>query len=313
MTLRATILISVYNAAPYLQQCIDSILQQSYSEFDCWIIDDGSTDGSREILMQQTDPRIKIYFNVTNLGIANSLNQYLTKINTEYIFRMDADDICMPYRMEKQIAFMDAYPEIGMSGGALEYFGKKNETWYPATQHEEIISRLLFNSAIPNPTLVIRTAILQQHQLIYNTQFTKPPMEDYALLIDCIKKVKFGNLKEVLVMHREHDQNQSLVFRDSKQEAMIRIYEMLFTQLNIEASKQDLLIHYQLAYNIPDFKNHSLTTYIRWCKYLMNQMDNKQELKNVIYIYLFKFFKHLIHKPIHSFQLLFFLFRIKFI
>ncbi len=305
---RATFLMTVYNAAPYLQECINSILNQSIGDFELWIIDDGSLDDSAVILENQNDKRIKKFYNSRNLGIADSLNQYLHEIKTEYILRMDADDICLPHRLEKQIAFMDAYPAICLSGGALQYFGKADYTWFPAETNEEIKARLYFNSAIPNPTLIMRSAWLRQYKLFYNKDFREPPMEDYALLIESMQACELGNLKEILVRHREHDQNQSNLFLQQKEESMIRIYKILFDTLGLAASLDELQLHYQLAYNLPDFNKYNISDFINWSNVLIKGSANNTELKKTMRFYLFKLFLHLKTKPLSALQLMLYLF-----
>lgn len=307
---RATVLMTVYNAAPFLQECIDSVLNQTIIDFEFWIIDDGSTDGSKALLSKQTDSRVKKYFNETNLGIAFSLNQYLHKIQTEYIFRMDADDVCLPTRLQNQIIFMDANPSIGISGCAMQYFGHKNYIWYPALKHHDIVARLLFNCAIPNPSLVIRKSLVVKYQLYYSTAFIKPPMEDYALLIDGIQTFEFGNLGEVLVKHREHNKNQSTQYLSLKESEMIRIYKRLFDSLGIRTSTNELLLHYQLSYNVPDFEKFSIDDFLHWCNYLQSNFTNLEGLKKVIRLYLIKLLKHLIMKPLAIVKLLYYLLRI---
>ncbi len=306
---RATVLMTVYNAAPYLQECINSVLTQDFNDFDFWIINDGSTDETNSIISSQTDSRIKRFVNEKNLGIAPSLNLYLGLITSEYIIRMDADDICLPHRFEKQISFMDSNPNIGMSGGALQYFGKKNNIWHPATTHPNIAARLLFNCAIPNPTLIIRTQSLKKHHLTYSTAFPAPPMEDYALLIDSLNLFELGNLTEVLVKHREHEQNQSNQYLNQKQKAMIAIYKRLFKHLNINTSDEQLLLHFRLTYNFPDFKNHSISNFLDWSDFLRQNIGDTNELKKVLKHYLIKLLKHLKFKPISALKLVVYLFR----
>ena len=300
---KATILMSVYNAAPYLQECIDSVLKQSFTDFEFWIVDDGSTDNSAALMRQQTDPRIKLFFNESNLGIAASLNQYLSKPDSKYIFRMDADDICMPDRLKKQIAFMDANPKIALSGGALEYFGEQTYTWYPAIFHADIVSRLLFNCAIPNPSLVIRKDAFTTEQLHYNESFVHPPMEDYAFLIQYFNTHRFANLRDIIVKHREHGHNQSTVYRQQKQEGMLRMYNLLFEKLGMDITEAQKKLHFNLSNNSPDFNAESIKDYIQWSNYLIKNMPKEYPPQKILKYYFVRFFKHLKSKPWKAFQL----------
>jgi glycosyltransferase involved in cell wall biosynthesis len=107
---------SVYNGEKYLREAIDSILNQTFKDFEFLIIDDGSTDSSAEIIRSYTDSRIRLIQNEKNIGLTRSLNKGLKLAQGEYIARMDADDISLPERLKKQVKYLDNHPEIGVLG-----------------------------------------------------------------------------------------------------------------------------------------------------------------------------------------------------
>ena len=100
----------------YLKESIDSILEQTYSDFELIIVDDCSTDNSLEVIRSYTDPRIKVLCNEKNLGLAASLNKALDICRGEFVARMDTDDTCFPQRFEKQIAYMQENPDVILCG-----------------------------------------------------------------------------------------------------------------------------------------------------------------------------------------------------
>lgn len=141
----------VYNAAPYLRQSIESILGQSYQDFEFLIIDDGSQDHSLQIIQQYSDQRLKVYSNEQNLGIIPTLNKGFELAQGTYIARMDADDISDVDRFQKQIEFMENHPEIDLCG-----------TW--ATQFDEESSQTL---ELPLPDADIKAFLLWGNSIIH--------------------------------------------------------------------------------------------------------------------------------------------------
>ena len=117
-----------YNAEKYINEAIDSILAQTFTDFEFIIIDDGSTDSTCAIVESYSDSRIRFFKNEHNLGVAATLNRGLDLARGEYIARMDADDISLPTRFEKQAAYMDSHPDVVVCGTGVECFGARHET-----------------------------------------------------------------------------------------------------------------------------------------------------------------------------------------
>lgn len=113
---RVTVLMTVYNGLPYLAEAIESVLAQTFQDFELVIIDDASTDGSVACIRHYTDPRIRLWVNAKNLGQARSLNEGLSHARASYIARLDQDDVCLPRRLEKQVAQLDARPNVAVVG-----------------------------------------------------------------------------------------------------------------------------------------------------------------------------------------------------
>ncbi len=111
---KVTVLLPVYNGARFLRQAIDSVLSQTWKDFELLVVNDGSTDGTAAILESYSDPRIRILSNVQNIGLTLSLNKGLQSARGEYIARIDADDIALPIRLEKQVSYLDQHPEVGL-------------------------------------------------------------------------------------------------------------------------------------------------------------------------------------------------------
>ena len=166
MSPRVTVLMSVYNGQGFLRQAIQSILNQTFTDFEFLIIEDGSTDATVEIVRSFPDQRIKLCLNGSNIGLISSLNQGLSLATGEYIARMDADDISLSTRLERQVAFMDAHPSVGVCGSWLETFGiPPKSRWCPPADDAQIRCEHLFHSVIYHPTVILRKDFFAKHNL----------------------------------------------------------------------------------------------------------------------------------------------------
>ena len=197
---------STYNCDVYINEAIDSILNQSFVEFDLYIYDDCSTDDTVQIIQKYSDNRIFYIQNKTNLGIAKTLNLGLTKLlpNYEYIARMDADDFSFPERFQKQIDFMEQNLNQAMCG--TQGFWLKDLTQNPAsgwtypTENEYLKVYLLFGASFGHSSIMLRTNIFLDAKLRYNE--TIKTCEDWDLWIRISEKFAVANLPDFLMKYR---------------------------------------------------------------------------------------------------------------
>lgn len=210
---RVTVLMSVYNGEKYLNEAIDSILSQTYTDFEFLIIDDGSTDRTSDILNSYDDPRIRIVTNKENIGLTKSLNRGLKLSQGEYIARMDADDISLPERFEKQISFLEHHSDVVLVGTAKWIIDKKGNVLYGDTPPLEPSYRNLLNSnQIVHGSVMIRRDILLEYNG-YDERFRK--CQDYALWLQISKKYRLYNIPQFLYKLRLHDNNISQINDES--------------------------------------------------------------------------------------------------
>lgn len=229
MAAKASVLLPVYNAAPFIVQAVNSILEQSFRDFELLLFDDGSTDETLQILESFKDPRIRIYSSSENLGYLHHLNRGIEMAQGEYILRMDADDVAHPRRFEKQVAFMDAHPAIGLCGTWAGYLGEQGPGPRPPLTHEQIVIHLLCFTTIAHPTAIIRTAILREHGLRYDPAFYTA--EDHELWGRMSACTRLANIPEVLLQLRRHPQSTSVRRREEQKRVKRRIREIHFRQL----------------------------------------------------------------------------------
>ena len=203
---RVTVLMPVYNAAATVREAIESVLGQTYGDFQFLVIDDGSTDNSAEIIRSYGDARIRLEFNEVNVGVVSTLNRGLDMAQGEYVLRMDADDVCLPDRLSQQLKFMDKSPKVGACGTWVTTIGEKagRILKYPCSP-EDIKAHLLFHNAIVHPSVCLRRAAFIDNDLRYDDRY--PHAEDFELWQRASRRFPLANVGQVLLKHRVHEQS----------------------------------------------------------------------------------------------------------
>ena len=241
---RVTVLMSVFNGEQYLKDAIDSVLNQTYQDFDLLIINDGSTDNSLAIIQSYKDPKIKLITNDQNLGLINSLNKGISLIQSDYIIRMDSDDICLPNRIEVQVNFMDAHPAVGASGS--HYFQLKEDKHFEIDlpmSSEEINAFLIFNCPLAHPTTIIRKQVLDTYHIKYETGYLYS--EDYYFWLQLSKVSQLRNLKDCLIYYRMHANQITGNPTKAKQrlDTVTKIRSLSLEELSIQYTTNEMHIH----------------------------------------------------------------------
>jgi len=204
-----SVIMSVYNGEDYLPECIESILNQSFRDFEFVIINDGSKDNSLEIIQSysKADARI-VLISRGNKGLIASLNEGIAQAKGKFIARMDADDISVKNRLELQRDFLLKNEKVGVVSTNIQYFNKFNRRDWPFffETHKEMMSLISFRSPLIHGTVMIRSELLNKTS--YDRLFEHA--EDYDLWSRLILKTEFATLKKVLYLHREHDEKVSV-------------------------------------------------------------------------------------------------------
>jgi glycosyltransferase involved in cell wall biosynthesis len=243
---RITVLMPVFNGSKYLRPAIESILEQSFTDFEFLIIDDGSTDNSLEICRTYSDARMRIVENGKNLGLIDTLNKGLSIARGKYIARMDCDDISAPRRLEKQFLFMEENPELGGCGTWFERIGNGKHTIHRFPKgNDDIKFCLVFDNAFLHSSMLLRTAFLEEYGLRYDRGYTHA--EDYEFWVRCISHARFVNLPEALVQYRYHEGNVSHKFSSEQRESADRVRVGYLASLNISCDEDDLELHQSIA------------------------------------------------------------------
>jgi len=246
MNVKVTVLMPVYNGASYLREAIESILAQSYADFELLVIDDGSTDRSAEIVLSYGDPRIRLVGNDGNRGLIETLNRGMELASGEYLVRMDCDDISLPARLRRQVEFMDDNREVGVCGvWYREFGGKVPRTTRCAPDDASIRCGTLFNPVIGHPSVIMRKSAFYEHGLRYDPGY--PHAEDYELWARALKCLRFANLPEVLLRYRVHERQITLSRAREQMESAGKVRGLLLSELGIEPDAEEFEIHQMLS------------------------------------------------------------------
>jgi hypothetical protein len=198
-----TVLLPAYNAQAWLDEALRSVLRQSFRDLELLIIDDGSTDGTAELVRRYADDRIRIVRHERNRGLIESLNEGIDLARGRFVARMDADDIAHPRRLERQLAFLEQRADVGICGTWFRASGRRRQAKIrPPMHHDDIAATLFFRSAFAHPTVMFRRQFLDQNGLRYDPQAHHA--EDYDLWVRARERTRLANLPEFLLEYRAH-------------------------------------------------------------------------------------------------------------
>lgn len=282
-----TVIMPVYNASEYLSESIESILNQSFKDFTLLILNDNSTDNSLDIINEYAikDKRVIVTNFDKNNGPAFLRNYGIQNADTKYIALMDADDVSMVNRFEKQINVLNQNDEIGVCGSWFTIFGNiESRIVKHFENHDEIKVNFLNECYIGNPTIMLRKKVVEG--FYFDKMFH--PMDDYELWSKLIYKTKFHNIPEVLLNYRWHDKNISHTASANLSAIHKTIRYNQLSNLKITNINDNLDYLYALSYE----SNQSLKTIIKIFYAANTLFKNNNELK----VYSKKYFNKLIEE-----------------
>jgi len=214
-----SVVLPAYNCEKFIGKAIQSVLQQTFSDFELIIINDGSTDKTEFAILAFADPRIVYIKNQTNKGLVFTLNRCIELAKGKYIARMDADDICLPERLAKQKSFLDQNENIAVVATTIEFINDQEEktgAWDLDRQtitSEQIKNQLLFENCIAHPTVMMRAEIMKE--LKYNDQ--QKNIEDYDLWLRMLNRgMSIAKINEPLLLYRVHEDSVTSIYLKKK-------------------------------------------------------------------------------------------------
>ena len=269
-----TVLMPVYNCELYVEEAVESILNQSFTDFEFLILDDASTDQTVSIIKKLDDPRIHLIEKPINTGYTNSLNYGLQLAKGKYVARMDGDDISLPERFAKQVAYMEANQDAVLCGTSYKIIGNDKRIVIPE-RHDAIKLTLLKTNCIAHPSVMIRKKVLDEFLIVYD--ISKEPAEDYDMWVRLLLIGKLHNLQDILLEYRIHNAQVSRERAEDQEKNAIEIKLKLLSYLNIilEPNECEILKKILKKNVIIDFSDLKL----------FKQLQKKLILSNATYFF----------------------------
>lgn len=207
-----SILMPVYKTAHYLREAVDSMLSQSFADFELIVLDDCSPDNAQEVLDTYTDPRIVRYRGEKNVGLSNILNVGIEMARGKFIARMDSDDLSAPDRLRVQVDYLEVHPEVDLVSVGMRLFGAKEDVWVREQNPEKVKINALFHSPVLHASSMWRKDRFEEKALRFRQEMV--PAEDYDLWVRAlVKGLTLVNLPVVLYQYRIHP-NQATTHTD---------------------------------------------------------------------------------------------------
>jgi glycosyltransferase involved in cell wall biosynthesis len=202
--MQVTVLMAVYNGVDTVGPAVESVLAQTLVDFELLIVDDASTDDTPALLdsFRRQDSRVRIVRNAVNRGMAASLNVGIGESTGPLIARLDADDTCLPHRLEKQVAFLAAHPEVAVLGGGAELIDEAGDDLGPdlrPERHEELVRRIYRECPFYHPSVMVRREFYQTYGG-YDERMKRSC--DYDLWLKGYREYRYQNLPEPIIRYR---------------------------------------------------------------------------------------------------------------
>lgn len=288
---KVSVLLPVYNCEKYINESVDSILNQTFTDFELIIIDDKSTDNTLNLIKKYNDNRIIVFEKNQNSGYTNSLNYGISIAKGEFIARMDADDISLPTRFEEQIEFLESNPEFILCGSWLQVIGTSRIIKKPEN-HQEILIHLLYSNPIGHPSVMLKKEVLYKFKYDIN----KEPAEDYDLWTKLIWHGKMYNIQKPLLLYRKHDSQISTTKSIIQMQRYLYSRIELFKSLKYDSEKySDKLLYSFFSLDV-SIKRNNFVDILNWldCIKIKNnslKIFPKKEFENTLELLLNLFLK----------------------
>jgi glycosyltransferase involved in cell wall biosynthesis len=268
-----SVVMPVYNGEKYLEEAINSVLNQTFTDYELLIIDDGSTDSSLKIIHSIKDSRIRLIKNEKNQGVAYTRNVGLNEAKGEYLAWMDCDDLIEPNRLETQINFLKENLGIGICGTALERFGEgKPRVSREFSDSKMIKAALLFYPSIRPATAMYRMKMVRDAKLSYDTRLAVA--EDYDFYFEASFHFPIKNLDQVLYYYRSSESSIMKIYFERQQllfDFHKIIYSKAFDKMDIPHLEKNFELHYICSSSSLIKSYVNLNQVYNWLLYLENR------------------------------------------
>lgn len=268
---RITIVLPVYNGERFLREAIDSVLAQTYRDFELWVINDGSIDGSMAIVDTYTDSRLVRMDNPYNMGTVATQNQAFAMVMSPYIARMDQDDLWHPEKLEMQVKLLESRPDVGVCGTSIHKFGDIDSINIFPEESNTLKVGLMFYCMMSHPSVVFRRSVLEETGIKYNPEFAVA--DDYKMWIDLLQYTNIYNLQQPLVEYRQHEgqicrkntHEQEVVVRCLREEQLRLIYP--------NPTEEELRFHLDRFVTLKPNSDEEVKQFVCWAQKLCSVND----------------------------------------
>ena len=241
-----SVVMAVHDGGPYIRQAVESILAQSFRDFEFLIIDDASKDSGSNFLSGLTDERVRLIAHSHQAGLSRSLNEGIQEAKGKYLARMDHDDISLSDRLQKQVNFLDAHQDVDVLGTWARTLGlAREQTWRYPIVDEDIRSEFAFNSSLVHSSVMLRTATLERLQLRYDDSTLRA--QDYELWTREESQIRFANLGSVLIRYRVHADQVGSRYAVEQQAAAEKIRLREIERLGVKPTTDEFNLHNRIS------------------------------------------------------------------
>ncbi len=277
---RVSVLIPAYNAARYIEGSLRSVLDQTYRDIEVLVADDGSTDGTWRVLTRiaRDNPRVLPIRNERNIGLAGTLNRMVRHARGEFVARLDADDIALPQRLERQLRAMDE-GELGVCGTWAKTLGLRRNYVLPFPVTDAgIRAHLLFQSPFAHYSVMARRELLMRHRYRPEAGYA----EDYDLWVRLSADTRMGNVPEPLVLYRQHPSQASVAHATQQWDDARRARRLALELLGPPATEAEKAVHERIRYPTPISSREELKTMEQWLLKLLRHFESQPDARKVV-------------------------------
>lgn len=272
---KVSVVLPVYNVAPFIKQTIESVLQQSFQDFELLVLDDCSTDDTVERVRTFVDSRVKLIVNPHNLGRAGTDNAALGFVMGEYIAKMDGDDLCHPERLARQVAYLNSHPDVNVVGSWMQNFGTSSYlNCYPANPYAAQVMTL-FTLPTGNPSVMMRTHLFRDEGMHYDAALRQA--EDYDFFARYVRRLSVVTLSEALIQYRVPLNSSKATVLTERAAAADKVRSRLLSDWGIAYTARELQVHNTIAMLERPLGNVRLEEIEAWLNKLI-QYNDKQPL-----------------------------------
>lgn len=319
-----SVVMSMRNGMPFVYSAIESLLKQTLQDFEIIVLDNSSVDASVECVESFRDARIHLIKNEEDIGLSASLNRGFSLARGKYIARMDADDIALPRRLELQVSFLEAHPDIGLCGGAYEVFGMWNDVVRPPVHTSDILANVFFQVPFAHPAVMYRKDMWHRHCLKYDELLILTQDYDMWCNICFFLKEKTANLAEVILKYRLHENNETQSKTDRLNYEMRLCYKKILLSLcckaGMSAGDADRYVSANITWHemFSQRKKIRSLSELRMCGYWMEELQKLylksgcqylNSFQNVLYLHWVDCCKSIFPKKINAIFIFYFFVR----